>query len=179
MATASAPHSTCLLATFRFPPQLNHLWRDAVACPQFPVPRPVSPPVLSVALPPRVPVSVPTPLSLVTPPESTSPLDCCNCLSFQIVSCAKAQSQKLAQLIHEISRFISPNSCSCPARPPSPNTYLPPAMTLSPMSAARQLLYFSPLLSFLPLSLLFLSFFLCPYVVAPCAFRSFAWFTVN
>lgn len=49
--------------------------------------------------------------------HSTSPLDCCNCLSFRIVSCAKAQSQKLAQLIHEISRFISPNSRRCHAPP--------------------------------------------------------------
>lgn len=65
-------------------------------------------------------------VSLATPSVSTSPLDCCNCLSFQIVSCAKAQSQKLAQLIHEISRFISPNSCSCLAPPPS-HSHLPPS----------------------------------------------------
>lgn len=112
-------------------------------------------------------------LSLATPSVSTSPLDCCNCLSFQIVSCAKAQSQKLAQLIHEISRFISPNSCSCLASPPVTHTFLPPTTTLSPMSAARQLPYFSPLLSFphcfailaslsLPLSHSPLPFILCP-----------------
>lgn len=63
-------------------------------------------------------------LSPTPPPShSTSPLDCCNCLSFQIVSCAKAQSQKLAQLIHEISRFISPSFRTLP-RPPSPRLYL-------------------------------------------------------
>lgn len=131
-------------------------------------------------------------LSLATPSVSTSPLACCNCLSFQIVSCAKAQSQKLAQLIHEISRFISPNSCSCLAPPPrsshlptslTPRHYLQCQLPANSHISRRCSLFltvslFSPLSLFVSLILLFLSFSV-PRSPVPCAFRSFAWFTVN
>lgn len=67
---AASPHSSCLLATFRFPPQLNHLWSNCRRCHH----QPSFPPCVHS---PHVP----------QPPALAS----CNCLSFQIVSCGSQE----------------------------------------------------------------------------------------